>query len=121
MCQPVPSLGAALVLFSLACGGDPESPDTQPPNIIFVSPREELVFETVTIAVMAEDDRAVAGVQFWLNGAKFGPEDQTEPYSTTWNTLEYADGFYTLRATARDFAGNHSSTVQLEVRVINGP
>ena len=121
MRQPISSLGAALVLFSLACGGDPGSPDSQPPSIFFVSPREELVFETVTIAVEADDDRAVAGVQFWLNGAKFGPEDQTEPYITTWNTLEYADGFYTLRVTSRDFAGNHSSTVQREVRVINGP
>ena len=39
MRQPVSSLGAALVLFSLACG-DPGFPDTQPPSIILVSPRD---------------------------------------------------------------------------------
>ena len=121
MRQSVSSLGAALGLFSLACGGGPGSPDTQPPSIVFVSPREELLQGTVAIAVEADDDRGVAGVRFWLNGAELGPEDQAEPYSMTWNTLEYADGLYTLRVTARDFAGNQSSTVQLEVRVINGP
>ena len=110
------------MLCSPACFGcDSGSPDTQPPSILFVSPREELVFDTVTIAVEADDDRAVAGVQFWLNGAKFGPEDQTEEYSTTWNTLDYPDGFYTLMITARDFAGNHASTIQRQVQVINGP
>ena len=108
------------MLLSLACG-DPGSPDTQPPSIIFVSPRDEFLMETVTIAVAVEDDRGVAGVRFWLNGAPLGPEDQTDPYMMTWNTLDYADGFYTLTATARDGAGNESTTGPVTVRVINGP
>jgi hypothetical protein len=120
MHRPMARLGAPLVLLSLSCG-DPGSPDTQAPSIIFVSPRDELLQETVTIAVEANDDRGVAGVRFWLNGAPLGVEDQVAPYMTTWNTLNYADGYYTLTVTARDAAGNESTTPPLVVRVINGP
>jgi hypothetical protein len=122
MHQPVTGLRVALVLVSVACSsGDPGSPDTQPPSIFFASPRSDLLQGAVTIAVEVHDDRGVAGVRFRLNGADLGPEDQTEPYMMTWNTLDYTDGYYTLTVVARDAAGNQATTVPLVVRVINGP
>lgn len=120
MHQPLTGLGATLVVFLLACG-DPGSPDTEAPSIAFVSPRTEFVMETVTIAADAHDDRGVAGVRFRLNGADFGQEDQTEPYMMSWNTLEYANGQYTLTATARDLAGNQTTVGPVVVTVINPP
>jgi hypothetical protein len=120
MNQSVARPGAALVLFSLACG-DPGSPDTEAPSIAFVSPRTEFVMETVTIAADAHDDRGVAGVRFRLNGADLGPEDQTEPYMMSWNTLDYANGQYTLTATARDLAGNQTTVGPVIVTVVNAP
>lgn len=119
MHQPITRLGAALALVSLACTGGDGSPDTEPPSILFVSPRFEVVWETVTIAVLVDDDRGVAGVRFLLDGVDLGPEDQTEPYSMNWNTRQHANGFHTLTVTARDAAGNQSTTVPRVVSVSN--
>ena len=44
--------------------------------------------------------------QFKLDGANFGAEDTTLPYSVTWNSTTVANGSHTLAAVARDAAGN---------------
>jgi len=47
----------------------------------------------------------VAGVQFRLDGASFGPED-TRRLCDRWNTTKASNGTHTLTAVARDAAGN---------------
>jgi thermitase len=64
---------------------------------------------TVTLAATAADDVGVAGVRFTLDGVPLG-EDTTAPYALVWNTTTVANGPYTVRAIARDAAGNEKSS-----------
>src|SRR5262249_61177376 len=61
---------------------------------------------TVSVAATASDNVGVVGVQFKLNGANLGAEVTTSPYSIAWSTTTSSNGSYTLTATARDAAGN---------------
>src|SRR5205807_10641534 len=44
----------------------------------------------------------VRGVQFQLDGANFGAEDTSAPYSVSWNSTTSGNGSHTLNADARD-------------------
>src|SRR5262245_61334673 len=57
---------------------------------------------TVTLLANATDDVGVVGVQFKLDGANFGTELTTTPYSTPWDTTKVQNGCHTLTAIARD-------------------
>jgi hypothetical protein len=74
----------------------------------------------VTIAASASDNVAVAGVQFKLNGANLGAEDNTSPFAVSWSTSTVADGSYTLTAVARDAAGNRTTSPAVGVTIANG-
>ena len=63
---------------------------------------------SIAIIASAADDVGVAGVQFFVDGSPFGAERASPPYSITWNTATSADGLHTLRAVARDNAGNQA-------------
>ena len=52
----------------------------------------------------------MAGVQFQLDGVKLGAEDTAAPYTVSWNTAGAANGSHTLRASARDAAGNQTTS-----------
>jgi hypothetical protein len=71
------------------------------------------------VSAGASDDVGVAGVQLLLDGAPLGPEDTTAPYGAAWDTTSVADGPYTLTATARDAAGNTSTSAAVNVTVAN--
>src|SRR2546422_1157843 len=59
------------------------------------------------------------GVQFKLDGANYGAEDTTSPYSTSWNTTTVSNGSHTLTAIARDAAGNQTTSSPVTVTVSN--
>jgi hypothetical protein len=61
----------------------------------------------------------VAGVQFHLNGTNLGAEDTTNSYALPWDTTTVPDGTYTLTATARDAAGNTTTSAPIAVTVTN--
>lgn len=87
-----------------------DSPDSTPPVVNFVAPGAgATVSGTTSVQVSATDDRAVASVTLSLNGAVLGTDD-TAPYAFAWNTVAQTDGIHTLTTTARDAAGNSSST-----------
>lgn len=95
-------------------------PDTTPPTAAIVSPHtNSTVSGTIIVTADASDESGVAGVQFLLNGMDLGSEDATEPYSIAWNTLGVANGSYTLRARARDMAGNQGESEDVTVIVFN--
>jgi hypothetical protein len=73
----------------------------------------------VAVQANATDNVGVAGVQFMLDGAKFGAEDTTAPYSVTWNTTTATNGAHTLTAVARDAAGNRTTSAGVGVTVSN--
>jgi hypothetical protein len=61
----------------------------------------------------------IAGVQFQLDGANLSAEDTTSPYSITWNTTTATNGSHTLTATARDAAGNTTTSAGVTLTVNN--
>ena len=95
------------------------NPDVTAPTVSITEPAAGSVAGTVNITAAASDNKAVAGVQFLLDGANLGAEDVTAPYSATWNTTAVATGTYTLTARARDAAGNTSTSSGVVVTVNN--
>lgn len=74
---------------------------------------------TVTIAASASDDRGVASVRFFIDGALVAT-DTTAPYSHTWNTTTASNGVRSIRAVAQDTAGQ-TATQTVSVTVSNRP
>lgn len=99
--------------------GNPGTPaDTQPPSVTLTTPSNgsKVSGSAVTVSADASDDTGVVGVQFQLDGNNLGKEDTSSTYSTTWDTSGVANGSHTLKAIARDAAGNtNSSSVTVTV------
>ena len=94
--------------------------DTTPPTVSLTAPAAgATVTGTVTVTANADDDVGVVGVQFLLDGANLGAEDATAPYSASWSSTTAADGSHTLRAQARDAAGNVTTSSPVTVTVAN--
>lgn len=108
-----------LLLF-LALPSLASAADTTPPTVSLTAPTSGATVSgaSVTVSATASDDVGVVGVQFKLDGANLGAEDTTSPYSATWNSTTATNGAHTLTATARDAAGNTTTTVNLDVNRI---
>src|SRR5437773_12490385 len=76
---------------------------------------------TTAVSASASDNVGVVGVQFLLDGAALGAEDTTSPYSVSWSTTNSSNGSHTLTATARDAAGNRTTSAGVTVTVSNAP
>src|SRR5439155_833888 len=97
-------------------------PDTTPPTVSITSPAGgATVSGTTAVSASASDNVGVVGVQFLLDGAALGAEDTTSPYSVSWNTANTGNGSHTLTATARDAAGNRTTSAGVTVTVSNAP
>jgi endonuclease/exonuclease/phosphatase family metal-dependent hydrolase len=97
----------------------PGTSDTTPPTATITAPTAGPVSGPVTVRADANDNIAVAGVQFTLDGQNLGAEDTTFPYSTEWNTLAANNGNHVLRAVARDTSGNLGTSAPVSVTVDN--
>ena len=94
--------------------------DSTAPTVSITSPGAgATVAGAIEVAAGASDDRAVAGVQFRLDGMNLGAEDTSEPYSVTWDTRGELNGPHTLTAVARDAGGNTSVSSPVGVTVSN--
>jgi hypothetical protein len=95
----------------------PNTPDTTDPTCDITDPvNGETVYKTKYIRVTATDDRTVDHVDFFLDGALLGT-DNAAPFSYAWDTTAYADGAYTITATAYDGAGNTGDATPVGVTV----
>ena len=98
----------------------PPPADTTPPSVSITSPTAgSTVSATITIIANASDNVGVAGVQFYVDGVPVGAEQTTSPYRVTWNTTTVTNSSHSLTATARDAAGNRSTSAVLTVTVSN--
>lgn len=80
--------------------------DTTAPVVSITAPvNNSLVSGTVTIAVNASDDVAVASVQLYIDGKLYGT-DTSAPFSFSWNTKRVTAGTHQLQAKAVDAKGN---------------
>ena len=91
--------------------------DTTPPSVSITSPAAgQQVGRNVTISASASDAVGVASVTFKVDGAVIGT-DSKPPFSVRWNSRAAADGSHTLRAEARDAAGNMSASAPVVVTI----
>lgn len=87
--------------------------DTTPPAVAIKSPYAGArVLGTVAFSAGATDNASVAGltIELFINGARVASSTGSGSVSYSWNTRKSAAGSYTLRADAKDAAGNRSST-----------
>jgi hypothetical protein len=95
-------------------------PDGAAPSVALTAPANgATVSGTVTLSATASDDVGVLGVRFKVDGISIGTEDQSAPYSIAWNTTGSGNGNHTLTATARDAAGNVTTSSVRTVSVSN--
>jgi YVTN family beta-propeller protein len=111
------------ITFNVAtASGSPTNPgspgaDTSPPTVVVTAPLNgATVAGTITIKASATDKTAIASVTFQVDGATIGT-DTTSPYSVNWNTSSLAPGSHTIRAQARDSAGNIGTSRTVTVTV----
>src|SRR2546428_5684781 len=94
--------------------------DTTPPTVSMTAPTAgATVAGTITVSATASDNVGVVGVQFQLDGTNLGAEVMTAPYAVSWITTLAANGSHTLRAVARDAAGNTATATAVNVTVSN--
>jgi len=94
--------------------------DTTPPTVSLTSPGNgATVSGTTAVNATASDNVGVAGVQFLVDGAALGTEDTAAPYTVSWNTTGASNGSHTLTSTARDAAGNRTTSSPVTVTVSN--
>ncbi len=100
--------------------GTTPPPDTTPPAVSLTVPTSgQTVSGSITVSATAADNVGVAGVQFELDGTNLGSEDTASPYLISWNTTDTSNGSHTLTATARDAAGNQTTSAGITVTVNN--
>ena len=96
------------------------TPDTTPPSVTITAPMGgATVSTTINVTANAQDNIAVVGVQFRLDGNALGSEDLTVPYALPWDTTGTPNGAHTLTARARDAAGNQTISAAVNVTVDN--
>ena len=94
--------------------------DTTPPTVSVTAPTSGSTLSgVVTVTANASDAGGVAGVQFRVDNQNLGAEDTTSPYSISWDTRSELDGTHTVRAIARDIAGNTRTSSAVTVTVAN--
>ena len=96
--------------------------DITPPTVVLTWPRGgTTVSATTTVSAIADDGGGlgVAAVRFYADGVPIETEDTTSPYSVTWDTRTMADGLHTLRAMARDAAGNTLFSAPVTITIAN--
>jgi len=93
--------------------------DTISPTVQITSPSPGTVAGTVTVSALANDNLAVVGVQFKLDGNNLGAEDLTAPFSVSWDTTAGPNGNHVLAAVARDGSGNRTTSDWVSVNVLN--
>jgi hypothetical protein len=101
-------------------GNPPPPPDTTSPTVSITNPTAgQTVSGTIPVAATANDDVAVASVQFLLDGKALGSPDTTAPYAVNWDTATATSAGHTLSAQATDTSGNVGTATNVAVTVQN--
>ncbi len=91
--------------------------DAYPPVVAITAPSSNAVVGgLVSVAATAEDDLAVARVEFLADGALIGT-DTTAPYEAGWNTSGLSEGAHTLTAKAYDNGGRVGTSTAVVVDI----
>jgi hypothetical protein len=102
-------------------GGGSVPPDDTAPVVTLTAPTAGAhVHGIITLTVTPTDNIGVVGVRYKMSGTALGAEVTSPPFSLAWDTTTAADGVYTLKAVARDAAGNTKASPGVAVTVSNG-
>ncbi len=94
--------------------------DTQAPAVMITAPVDGATLKgSVNLQSVASDNVGVVGVQYYLDGATYGAEALTGTFSVSMNTVSIASGAHTLKARARDAAGNTADSAIVNVTLNN--
>lgn len=89
------------------------------PSVTLTAPTNgAAVSGTQAVTANASDAVGVSGVQFKVDGANFGAEDTSAPYSTSLDTKTLVNGNHTVSAVARN-SSNLTATATVNVSVNN--
>jgi subtilisin family serine protease len=89
--------------------------DHTPPQTAITSPASGATLrDSVSIHATASDDRQIARVEFYVDGAWIG-DVTTPPYSMYWDTEEVLNGSHTLTSKAYDAAGLSATSAHVAV------
>lgn len=94
--------------------------DTTAPTLTLTAPAEGATVSGTAVVVSADanDNVAVRGVKFYLDGSLIsGAEDTSFPYSVTFNADQVSAGTHTITAIAYDTSGNASATASRQITV----
>jgi hypothetical protein len=104
---------------STSSGGS--SDDTTPPAVSITAPADGATISGITtIKCTASDNVKVASVQFEIDGNDLGVADTVAPYTRALITKNYSNGSHTLKAIAKDRAGNQTASATTTVNISNG-
>lgn len=92
--------------------------DAAAPSISILSPANAAIVNgTISVQVSASDNVGVTSVALAVDGINI-TSSNTAPFTTTWNSATVANGTHNITVTARDAAGNRSSS-SIQVSVSN--
>jgi subtilisin family serine protease len=94
--------------------------NTAPTTALTAPASNALVEGTVQVSADANDNQAVARVEFYVDGTLLGT-DTSAPYAVSWNSLYATDGAHTLSTKVHDPAGNVGTSAAVVVNVDNLP
>jgi len=123
MYRPIKFFVFIPMLF-LGCEGPifdvPADQDSTPPTLTITFPADQSVLsDTVLVSAYAFDNVGLESVTLYLNDSVVH-ESIDGPYEYAWSTLNSAeDEFHTIRAKAKDLAGNINYTNTIQVLVDN--
>src|SRR5215208_4066495 len=97
-----------------------ENTDAEGPTVGITAPVPGAHVTGVTqVAATATDPSGVSQVQFMVDGTDIGPADDAAPFSTSWGSINVANGSHTLTAVATDTLGNERTSDEVQVDVQN--
>ena|ERR1700730_7132461 len=98
------------------------SSDKTNPTVQITYPQQAAtVFGAINVSADAGDNIGVIGVQLRVDGKPIGQEFSAMPYARSWDTAAVPNGTHILTATARDAAGNATTSAPVTVIVDNVP
>ena len=95
----------------------PIAHEFEKPTVSIVSPLDgDVLSGRPTITVAASDNVGISSVQIRVDGDAMQPSLGEAPYTMR---LDAANGLHTIRAVARDYAGNQSVSEPITIRISN--
>src|SRR5690554_2492859 len=107
----------SLIWFS-SCKDDEATIDSKAPEIEITSIKDgDIVWNNVDLSFNTQDNIEVNKIEVYIDG-QFLTRLEEKPFEYNWNTLEFEDGLYTLKAIAFD-SNNNKTEIEIKVTVKN--